>query len=95
MQNLKAAADFVGIKKKTPEEEKEDCCPSLTFKERLMGFAICSVLGFLIELISIGALIKLFGGNPYKFGLLFTFGNILSVVGYCFSEIGYVSLWVQ
>lgn len=82
MQNLKSVSDFMGVTKKTSEEAKEDCCPSLTFTERLMGFAVCSVLGFLIELLSMGSLIGLFVGNSYKFGLLFTLGNGLSITGY-------------
>jgi hypothetical protein len=81
MQKIKAVADFMGINQKTPEEEKEECFPTLSFKERLLGFAVCSVLGFFIELISMGSLIGLFVGNPYKFGILFTLGNILSVLG--------------
>ena len=81
MQNLKSVSDFIGITKKNPEEEKEECCPSLSYKERLMGFAICSVLGFVIELLSMGSLIGLFRGNSFKFGILFTLGNILSIIG--------------
>ena len=81
MQKLKSVSDFIGITKKTVKEESEECCPSLTYKERLIGFAVCFVVGFLIELLSMGSLIGLFLGNSYKFGILFTLGNVLSVIG--------------
>ena len=32
-------------KKLTGKEEEEKYCPSLSFKERMIGFAVCAVIG--------------------------------------------------
>ena len=40
-------------------KEEESCFPTLSWKERLTGFAFCAILGFAIELLSFGA----FAGN--------------------------------
>ena len=32
----------------------DDCCPKLTFKERMTGFACCAGLGYFITLMAFG-----------------------------------------
>jgi len=63
------------------EETNDSCFPSLTFKERLIGFGICVGLGFLIQFLSMGSLIGFFLGKTSKFAFLYTLGNIISILG--------------
>ncbi|KAG3071834.1 hypothetical protein PI124_g20444 [Phytophthora idaei] len=55
-------------------------CPSLTKKQRLIGFASCFVLGYLV---SFGSTFALIAGsdNGTKFGITYTLGNIISLCG--------------
>ena len=69
---------FLGYE--TEEEKQENCFPSLSYKERLMGFAFCFVIGLLIQFLSMGSILGVLG-KPEKFALLYTFGNIFSICG--------------
>jgi len=53
---------------------------SFTFKERLVGFVTCVLLGWALSLVS---LFSTATGhyNPKRFVLFYTFGNILSLCG--------------
>ena len=62
-----------------PEEGLLAVCPSLSFKERLYGFAVCILLGFLISLSSFGAFSDLLLGYPLRFAVLYSFGNLTSL----------------
>lgn len=50
--------------------------PSLSFNERLIGFGVCVVLGYFVQILSFGAIL-----NPTKFAISYTIGNILSLCG--------------
>ncbi|KAJ6938008.1 hypothetical protein NC652_012329 [Populus alba x Populus x berolinensis] len=50
------------------------CFLSLSFKQRFYGFAICFSTGLACVLLSM-----LVFFNPVKFGITFTFGNLLSL----------------
>ena len=71
------------------QQDNETCFPSLSWNERLIGFAICCVLGnislksgYIIQILSFGAFISLATGNPAKFALVYSFGNILALAAY-------------
>ncbi|ETI54298.1 hypothetical protein, variant [Phytophthora nicotianae CJ01A1] len=55
-------------------------CPSLTKKQRLIGFASCFVLGYIV---SFGSTFALIAGsdNGTKFGITYSLGNIISLCG--------------
>ncbi|KAF4045521.1 Got1/Sft2-like family [Phytophthora infestans] len=55
-------------------------CPSLTKKQRLVGFASCFVLGYIV---SFGSTFALIAGsdNGTKFGITYSLGNIISLCG--------------
>ncbi len=36
--------------------EEESCFPSLSFKERIIGFSVCTVLGWAMSLLSFGTI---------------------------------------
>lgn len=61
------------------------CCPNMTYRQRIMGFAACSGLGWIMS--TIGSCV-LFGGftekNITTFILLYVFGNFLSLGGTLF-----------
>jgi len=51
-----------------------------------MGFAICCLLGkilfyqgYVIQLLSFGAFISIVTGNPAKFAIIYSFGNVLAL----------------
>ena len=58
---------------------EDTACPSLPVKDRIMGFAICYILGFIISILS--TFLLLFGAikKPYKFAIIYTLGNVLSL----------------
>ena len=40
---------------KVNSEEENSCFPTLSFKERVIGFIICTILGYAISIISLGS----------------------------------------
>jgi hypothetical protein len=70
-------------------QSNESCFPTLSYTERLIGFGICFVvgikkftIGYLIQLLSFGAFLGVLTGSPAKFAIIYSVGNILSLVGY-------------
>ena len=53
--------------------------PQLSLKERIIGFAVCLALGFLISLSSFGAITQLMLGHPLRFAVLYSLGNLTSI----------------
>lgn len=72
--------DFLGTL--TGKEQNESCFPSLSFKERIIGFLICFAVGLIIQFFSVGSLMGLAFGKVSKFAFLYTLGNIVSLTGY-------------
>lgn len=63
------------------KEENDSIFPSLSLKERLIGFAVCFLLGFLFQFMSMGSLVGVLMGRASKFAFLYTCGNIVSIFG--------------
>ena len=63
------------------EEENDSIFPTLSLKDRLIGFAICFVFGYLLEFMALGSLVGLLLGRSKKFAFLYTTGNIVSIFG--------------
>ncbi|CAK9016748.1 unnamed protein product [Durusdinium trenchii] len=62
-------------------------CPSLTLKQRIIGWLVCFGLGVLLEFSGFGRGIHaLIGGEPAaeRFAELYTLGNLLALVGTLF-----------
>ena len=66
---------------KDKEEENNSIFPTLSLKDRLIGFAICFVFGYLLEFMALGSLVGLLLGRSKKFAFLYTTGNIVSIFG--------------
>ena len=54
------------------------CC-SLTYEERIIGFAGCVISGMFLNMFSMVRLAELMLGNPKPFAVCFTLGNLLSM----------------
>ncbi len=67
------------------ELEDEVCalCPSLTYKQRLMGCAFFMLAGFFISMGSFFRLKQLLAGQPESFAIMYTIGNIVSLCSTC------------
>ena len=63
------------------ENENDSLFPSLSLKERLIGFGICFGLGLLFQFMSLGSILGVLLGRPNKFAFLYTCGNIISIFG--------------
>ena len=63
------------------DEENDSIFPSLSLKERLMGFGICFGLGLLFQFMSFGSMVGVLLGRPNKFAFLYTCGNLISIFG--------------
>ena len=62
---------------------KDSACPSMPVKHRIAGFIVCFILGFALSILStvlfiIGSL------EAYKFAILFSLGNICSLLSSLF-----------
>lgn len=60
----------------------EQCCPKLSFKQRIIGFASCACLGWLLSFV--GTMVLLGGvtaANLNTFVILYVLGNIIVLSG--------------
>ncbi|KAL7482699.1 hypothetical protein ACHAWX_000169, partial [Stephanocyclus meneghinianus] len=65
-------------------DEMSEYCPKLTFQQRVMGFATCFTLGYLMSFMSFRLIVKLVEGNPAPFVFLYSSGNVLSLMSSMF-----------
>lgn len=63
----------------TNEDNNDSVFPSLTIKERLIGFAICFALGMLFQFMAMGSIVGVLLGRTNKFVFLYTIGNVVSI----------------
>ena len=62
---------------------KDSACPSMPVKYRIIGFIVCFIVGFALSILS--GILFIFGMfAPYKFAILFTLGNICSILSSLF-----------
>ena len=54
-------------------------CPDCTLKTRVIGFAITFILGFIILMMSLGALGGVFLGQVGWFAILYSLGNVTAL----------------
>ena len=63
------------------DNENNSIFPSLSLKERLIGFGLCFGLGLLFQFMSLGSILGVLLGRPNKFAFLYTCGNLISIFG--------------
>jgi len=61
------------------EEAADLLCPELTFQQRVIGFASCFSIAYLITFMSFKFFVKLIEGNPVPFAVNYTVGNTLAL----------------
>ncbi|CEM24104.1 unnamed protein product [Vitrella brassicaformis CCMP3155] len=61
------------------EEDRWECCPRLTFQERLIGFCMCFIAGWIVSFVSFGSFAQMLTGHPTRFAVGYSFGNIMSI----------------
>lgn len=59
-------------------------CPSLSWEDRVMGFAGCFVIGITLSLSSMISFPQLLAGHPGPFALKYSFGNVLGLTSTAF-----------
>ena len=82
MQNMSLpniTANIPGFQQPEEEDDLGALFPELSFKERLTGFGVCLLFGFLITLSSFGSFAQLLAGRPLRFAVLYSLGNITSL----------------
>merc|ERR1712087_666971 len=55
------------------------CCPVLTYKQRMLGFIACFILGGILSLSALSSIGSLLLGNAAPFAFKYTAGNLLSI----------------
>mmetsp|Transcript_29638 Transcript_29638/g.60519 ORF Transcript_29638/g.60519 Transcript_29638/m.60519 type:complete len:187 (+) Transcript_29638:33-593(+) len=81
---LQKAASAVGIETKSSQDsdaldELSDLCPKLTYQQRMVGWATCFGLGYLITFMSFSLFVDLIEGRPVSFVFVYTLGHLLSL----------------
>mmetsp|Transcript_39260 Transcript_39260/g.94926 ORF Transcript_39260/g.94926 Transcript_39260/m.94926 type:complete len:272 (+) Transcript_39260:197-1012(+) len=71
-ENAERSSSFI-------DEAADLICPDLTFQQRLIGFASCFTVGYLITFMSFKFFIELIEGYPVPFAVNYTVGNILAL----------------
>jgi Got1/Sft2-like family len=64
--------------------EESSLFPQLSWKQRIYGWFICYLSGFLLGLLSVGSFKSLVKGTSMRFAVLYTLGNILSLMATSF-----------
>ncbi|EEC51277.1 predicted protein [Phaeodactylum tricornutum CCAP 1055/1] len=65
-------------------EELAEYCPTLTFQQRLIGFAVCFGMGYVMSFFSFRFFIKLIEGHPLPFAFNYTAGQIMQLLASVF-----------
>ncbi|EER04962.1 Vesicle transport protein SFT2B, putative [Perkinsus marinus ATCC 50983] len=65
-------------------DQDDSLFPSLTIKQRVIGWACCFTAGTLITIGSFGSFTLLLLGRPTRFALAYTLGNVLQLVSTMF-----------
>jgi hypothetical protein len=76
---LDRARGAVGLQPTRREELVDSCCPRLTFRQRVYGFAICFCLGAALSFLSMMFFRQLLAGDPGPFAVNYTMGNMLAL----------------
>eukprot|EP00658_Telonema_sp_P-2_P062683 TRINITY_DN51373_c0_g1_i1.p1 TRINITY_DN51373_c0_g1~~TRINITY_DN51373_c0_g1_i1.p1 ORF type:complete len:174 (-),score=37.97 TRINITY_DN51373_c0_g1_i1:258-779(-) len=63
------------------EDQIDDCCPSLSWSQRLIGFGVCCGLGLLLTLGSFFRFKQCIQGDCTSFAVIYTIGNVVAIIG--------------
>mmetsp|Transcript_3992 Transcript_3992/g.6685 ORF Transcript_3992/g.6685 Transcript_3992/m.6685 type:complete len:187 (-) Transcript_3992:91-651(-) len=65
-------------------EPEDSLCPKLTFQQRIVGFAACFTVGYLITFASFRHFVELIEGDPVPFAVTYSVGNIMALLSSMF-----------
>lgn len=67
-----------------PKEEDafEQCWPKLSYRKRITGWIVCSVIGWVLSLM--GTITLALSDSIVAFAVLYSIGQIINIVGSCF-----------
>lgn len=93
--SMQKAGSVVGLTAVSTDEEEQvqqpdrldelsEMCPKLSFQQRVTGFFVCFGTGYLITFLSFSFFIQLMEGDPVPFVVVYTSGNILSLLSSMF-----------
>ena len=60
--------------------EDSSCFPSLSFRERLMGFLLCLGLSIFLYILAWYRMVSILVGDSTRFAITYTMGNLLSIL---------------
>ncbi len=67
------------------EKRNKSCFPNLSFKERMIAFVFFNAIAFLLQIGSLFRFLNSIAHNdPEHFALVYSFGNVLALVGMLF-----------
>lgn len=66
------------------KDEDEPLLCSLGFKQRMICFAVCWALSFLVSIVSFSAIAMILTGRHVRWGILYTLGNLLNIASTLF-----------
>ena len=73
------------IEQTNPNLESDDSLfPSLSIRQRIIGWIICYVIGVFLTFLSFGSLAQVILGRPKRFALLYTTGNLIALASTSF-----------
>ena len=79
------AEGLLGTREKTAAEEMSEqydaCCPALSYQSRVVGFCLCFFTGLVLMFLADTKISAMLAGNPTPFGVYYTFGNLVAIVG--------------
>ena len=61
------------------DPEPEGCFPTLSLRDRIIGWLCCYLAGLILSLVSFGSFTQLLLGHPFKFAILYSLGNITAL----------------
>ena len=70
-------------------EAVNEYCPTLTFKQRLIGFVVCAGFGYLLAFGSFFRVAACLAGNCVPFATTYSVGNIVALCATCGSVLGF------
>lgn len=68
----------------SPDPEQDGCFPTLSLRDRIIGWITCYIGGLFISLLSFGSFSQLILGHPLKFAMLYSLGNITALLSTVF-----------
>ena len=74
------------------DSDQDGLFPTLSFRDRVIGWLSCYVAGLFISILSFGSFSQLILGRPFKFAILYSLGNSIALLSTSFL-VGFRAQW--